>query len=287
MRDLDRIKEVREFSITGPQLTSLVASALMLAAAVFAIGFQLGRLNSPVDLALLEPLGDSEQDAGTLLAEMLAEKEQTLTSTAAQAPAQLSASDESRPSEPVEPVEPVEPELAAREAEEPEATDAAPAKPVLTADELRTVGDEPVVTEPVPTLKTQDAGAPKLVVEKIERSFPEEAEAPPGRAPEPVAVVEVVEPAKPAVPDTSLPGAPAGTGYTVQVGAFESIEEAADTLRALKSKGHDAFHVSARVNGKTYHRVRVGLYPSGSEADEAAKRLAGATPHGTFVTQQP
>ena len=157
----------------------------------------------------------------------------------------------------------------------------------LTADELRAVGDEPVVAEPVPLLEVQDAEAPTLVVEKIERSFPEKAEAPSVQTPEPVAVVEVVEPVKPAPPAKSLPGAPAGTGYTVQVGAFESIEDAAETLRTLQSRGHDAFHVSAKVNGKTYHRVRVGLYPSRSEADDAAKRLAGATPHGTFVTQQP
>ncbi len=281
MRDLDRIKEVREFSVTGPQLTSLLASALVFAAAVFAIGFQLGRLNSPVDLALLEPLGDAEQDAGTLLAEMLAEKDQTLASTAVPVSAQLSASDESRP---VEAAETAEAELFAEEAEEP---DAAPEKPGLTADELRVVGDEPVVAELVSPLETQNAGNPKLVVEKIERSFPEEPETSPEPTPEPVAVVEVVEPAKPAPPATSLPGAPAGTGYTVQVGAFESIEEAAETLRTLQSRGHDAFHVSARINGKTYHRVRVGLYPSRLAADDAAKRLAGATPHGTFVTQQP
>jgi len=271
VRDLDRIREVREFRVTGPQLTSLLVSALVLTGAVFAIGYQLGRLRTPMDLALLEPQGESDRDAGSLLAEMLAEKEQrTLASTApALAEARAAAEPEQVP----------EPELAEE-----------PASPALTASDVRAglvpsdlAADNPAdlagKEEPTP-------GGPTMVVE---RSFPEGDE-PATAEPEPIAVIEpipetvaVVQ----AVAPVELPSAPPGRGYTVQVGAFESLEEAAATVTSLQALGQDVFHVAATVNGTVYHRVRVGLFASKDAAAVAAKELEGATPHGTYVTEQP
>ncbi|MCO4773878.1 MAG: SPOR domain-containing protein [Deltaproteobacteria bacterium] len=264
MRDLDRIKEVREYRVTGPQLSSFLISALVFAAAVFAIGFQIGRLQSPIDVALLEPLGEDERDAGSLLADMLAENDQrALASTApSDPPPPLSASDQSRAAAATAADEPQPEPESAPEVEEPEP------EPV----------PELAALEPEPTPK------PSLVIERVERSFPE------GEEPEAVAVIEPVVPEPTSEPPTApiaLPGAPSGRGFTVQVGAFEALEEAAQTVAKLKGQGHEVFYVAAEVNGKTYHRVRVGLYPSRDAADAAAVGLQGATPHGTFVTQQP
>lgn len=285
MRDLDRIREVREFRVTGPQLTSFLVSAVVLTAAVFAVGYQLGRLQAPVDVALLEPLGADERDAGSLLAEMLAEDEApALASTAPS----LTTSDSTRSRPPAEPELVEEPELPG----EPEPVDAVDAEPIDAepiplpgpADEVAAIGvDEPSTPRPA------------LVVEVVERSFPADEPEPaaePVVEPTPAPAVEAAPDLPTTTPDqpavASLPGPPSGRGFTVQVGAFESLVEAADTLRSLQAQGHgDAFHVSAEVNGTTWHRVRVGLFPNRADADAAAQRLANATPHGTFVTSQP
>ena len=284
MRDLDRIREVREFRVTGPQLTSLFVYVLLLVSTVFAIGFELGRLRSPVDLALLEPLGKEDQNAGTLLAEMLAEKEQhALTSTAAAQPA----AEDRRGDKPT-------PTLSASDVLEggapskTERPEALVTSDPVTPSDFAGVANQVAALEVVP--RAQVPAPSKPVLEVVERSFPEEQPTP---EPKPVAlaVVEAPVPDPPviAAPEeiVSMPAPPAGRGYTVQVGAFESADDARLTIASLQRLGHDAFHVSATVNGTVYHRVRVGLYSSKDEATEAAERLQGATPHGTYVTEQP
>ncbi len=278
MRDLDRIKEVREFRVTGPQLTSLLLSTLVLASAVFAIGFQLGHLRSPVDLALFEPLGESDQDATSLLAAMLAEKEgRTLASTAPTTGAL--ATDERAGSEASEPaaalsasdVRDAEVEAERYAAEEAEAER-------IEAERIEAEEAEAERLAALAELEAERAAEERRrVVEVVERSFPEGTEP----APE-LATVTAAPPVAP-----TLPAPPAGRGYTVQVGAFESIDDAAATIARLRSKGLEAFHVSATVNGTVYHRVRVGLYATQAEATTAAAKLEGATAHGTYVTEQP
>lgn len=268
MRDLDRIQEVSEYRVTGPQLTSVAVSALVLLVAVFGIGFQLGRLQTPVDVALLEPVGATE-DPESLLAEMLAEKEgRTLASTAPERP--LAATDDTAP-EPIEPATeaPVPDEPAVAEPVEPEE----PEEPV-----------EPEEPTESPELVASDV-KPAYVREVIERSEPETPQPQAEEPPEELAVAEATP--EPVAAAPALPRAPAGRGFTVQVGAYETVAEAQDIIRALQARGAEVFHVEANVNGRTWHRVRVGLYPSRAAAESAAAGLQDATPDAPFVTSQP
>jgi cell division septation protein DedD len=80
---------------------------------------------------------------------------------------------------------------------------------------------------------------------------------------------------------------PPGRGYTVQVAAYANPSEALALIRNLRGKGIDAFHQSADVQGKTWHRVRVGMHGSKSAAEDSAKALQSRVPFPPYVTSQP
>lgn len=94
------------------------------------------------------------------------------------------------------------------------------------------------------------------------------------------------DPAKPAVnadPLGDLMKARAGASapadpfdYFVQVGAFQSAQDA-EALRAkLSLAGIDATLSTREQNGRTVHRVRVGPFAQRAQADQAKTRLDGA-----------
>ena len=72
MRDLDRIREVREYRVTGPQLASLIGLIAVLVGAGFALGLQVGLLRQPLDERLLSPSVGGERDSSAVLADLLA-----------------------------------------------------------------------------------------------------------------------------------------------------------------------------------------------------------------------
>lgn len=271
MRDLERIREVREYRLTGPQVRSLGLSTAVLLVALFVIGYQLGRLRSPIDGALLAPAG-SGRDAGALLADLLSRQpgEAALASTS----------------------------VASQRAPADEALGQTPALVATDATRLP-LGEEPI-PDSVALAEAEAAAADARgegtarVVEVIERSFPEEAVPTlPSAIEEPPTVAEIVLP--PSLPDARAPrlgagglaGPPAGKGFTVQLGAYESLEEARDVFEALRGRGLAPYHVQAEVSGKVWHRIRVGLYEHREQADAAAAELAGVTPFPPFVTRQP
>jgi len=77
------------------------------------------------------------------------------------------------------------------------------------------------------------------------------------------------------------------TGFTVQLAAYETPQEAAALISSLKSKGFEAFHQRAQVGAKTWYRVRVGLHSSREAAEQEAERLAKASPFTPYVTSHP
>lgn len=68
----------------------------------------------------------------------------------------------------------------------------------------------------------------------------------------------------------SDPGAPS---WSVQVTAFQNEDDATQMASELDGEGYSAFVVSGQVKGKTWHRVRVGRYPSREAAMTALQKL--------------
>jgi cell division septation protein DedD len=82
--------------------------------------------------------------------------------------------------------------------------------------------------------------------------------------------------------------APKGRGFTIQLAAYPSPKEADELVASLRSAGfEEAFYQVAKVNGRTWYRVRVGIYGSRPEAESAAGRLAGVSPYDPYITTHP
>jgi len=132
-----------------------------------------------------------------------------------------------------------------------------------------------------------------------ERAEPEETEAPVERAESSVVSEEASSTEEVSASDSeestldSNPSRPAsdvpkGRGFTIQLAAYPSSKEADALVLSLRSAGFDqAFYQVAKVNDRTWYRVRVGVYRSRAEAESAAKRLAGVSPYDPYITTHP
>jgi cell division septation protein DedD len=262
LRDLERIREVREYRVTGPQLVSLCVLVAVLVAAAGFLGFQLGVWQRPVDEELLLP-ADAGQEASAVLADLLAERDAKTSGsrglTAAEVREQLvgeglTARDDTRPGR-----------------------DALPqALPLVEA-----------TPEPTPTPAPSPPPTPTPTPAPSPPPTPTPTPAPPP-PPTPAPAPTPTPAATPPTPASDgLPPAPTRRGWTVQLAAYETPAEARALIRTLQAGGHDVFHQEVLVNGTTWHRVRVGLYPSREAAESAAARLANASPYEPFVTRHP
>ena len=64
---------------------------------------------------------------------------------------------------------------------------------------------------------------------------------------------------------SSMPPAPQGEGWTVQVASCENREYARHLVDVYFGRGYEAYVTSAMVEGQTYYRVRIGnlqTYPA-------------------------
>jgi cell division septation protein DedD len=64
-------------------------------------------------------------------------------------------------------------------------------------------------------------------------------------------------------------------GWVVQVASYHTEGEADARVAQLEAAGIDAYRVAAMVQGRTWHRVRVGGYPTKEAANEGRLDLAG------------
>lgn len=88
--------------------------------------------------------------------------------------------------------------------------------------------------------------------------------------------------------DAARAGAPDGRlpaqSWTVQVAAYRSADSAATLQGSLAASGYDAYVVpSPGEDGVVRYRVRVGNYPSRSEAEKIAERLRSERAVASFV----
>jgi cell division protein FtsN len=87
----------------------------------------------------------------------------------------------------------------------------------------------------------------------------------------PVATQNVV-----AAPPTAVPQPSAGSGYLLQVGAFPNPADAETMKAKLAMQGFVANVQSVSINGQTFHRVRLGPFPSASALEATKQRLSSA-----------
>lgn len=78
-----------------------------------------------------------------------------------------------------------------------------------------------------------------------------------------------------AAPAAAVPKPAAGSGYLLQVGAFPNPADAETMKAKLAMQGFVANVQSVSVNGQTFHRVRLGPFPTASALEATKQRLAG------------
>ncbi|HSR67960.1 MAG TPA: SPOR domain-containing protein [Acidobacteriota bacterium] len=111
--------------------------------------------------------------------------------------------------------------------------------------------------------RSSDSGEGSGASQEAPLQPPAQTEAP--KAPPPA--VEVSPPAD----DPTLE-----TGYTVQVGAVASLEDAEQLMRELSAKGYKGFIVSPDFSQDSLYRVWVGRYASRTEAERMEGQLKSA-----------
>ena len=172
---------------------------------------------------------------------------------------------------------------------------------VPTADPIATGGTTSETTPAIPAVAPPAAYEHPSAIERLEGKgnpglddlkplAPKPSTAPAataaGSRPAPVAVSTPPPPAKPvppppakptqpAVARTASPAAASGTksGYVVQLAATNSRSEADAMAKRLSAKGYEAYVQAPAENAPAIFRVRVGHYPTRSEAETAAAKL--------------
>ena len=98
-------------------------------------------------------------------------------------------------------------------------------------------------------------------------------------------------PASPALPATSIAGVPSATpsaaaaGWSVQVGAFRSRQQADGVQKQLADAGFPAVLTTVALeDGQSRYRVRVGGPRSRPEAEQLAQQVRARLPLTTLVT---
>ena len=161
---------------------------------------------------------------------------------------------------------------------------------IHTAPPPAAVDERPTLFE---RLEKSDPGLDGLKSPSAKASSDSASAAPPVTTsrPAPVAVSTPTKPAPKSAPlptakpapvsasqaTASRPAAPAAggakSGYVVQLAALNSRGEADAMVKRLSAKGYEAFVQAPAENAPAIFRVRVGNYPTRSEAETVAARL--------------
>ncbi len=107
-----------------------------------------------------------------------------------------------------------------------------------------------------------------------------EAEADTGAVPGDTVVDTMAEPGdvyaipEEGVTEPAMPGRPAGSGYAVQVASCEDEQYASYLVELYTERGYQPYVTVYTEGGQRFHRVRIGLFESLSEAQQLKMELA-------------
>ncbi len=92
----------------------------------------------------------------------------------------------------------------------------------------------------------------------------------------------------PAASSEAATPAPAGVArYVLQAGSYPDASGAEETKARLALAGFSAYVQPVTINGRTWHRVRVGPYPSARELEAAKRQLADNGINAIALKEQP
>nr|WP_320017458.1 SPOR domain-containing protein [uncultured Desulfobacter sp.] len=80
--------------------------------------------------------------------------------------------------------------------------------------------------------------------------------------------------------------APAHGAYTIQVASYKTLDDALAQMVILDKKGIAAYRASAKVNGNTWYRVRIGTFADYKAARVRLEKLAGSGVTGIVIKKE-
>lgn len=80
-----------------------------------------------------------------------------------------------------------------------------------------------------------------------------------------------------------LPVPPAGDGFVVQLAGCEDPDYAAELVEKFRERGYEPFVSTETVGGETYHRVRLGVYPTYAEARQVQQEMSDKYSFDTWI----
>jgi chemotaxis protein histidine kinase CheA len=313
MRDAHRMKEKFDLSLDNRQIVSLLITGIVVLGAVFVLGVVVGKKLSESDKAagapdLLSALDQKaaamervQNEPATTFQEELTKKAPPAPreSAPAKLPAALkpeaTAKVEPKPAEP-KPAE-AKPEGAKPAAKPAEVAEVKPASPAPVEAEEK---PEPADLEPIQLAKAekpQKAAEPAKAEPKPEKkeslseriqavaTAPQDAAVPP--TPVATRTSEKTSPASASTVQAKAEATPTKGGFTLQLSAAQTREEADRFASGLKQKGYAPYIVTAQVPGKgTWYRVRLGNFPSRDQASRYLQDFRRETQMEAFVTSK-
>jgi cell division septation protein DedD len=75
-------------------------------------------------------------------------------------------------------------------------------------------------------------------------------------------------------------------GYTIQIASFRQLADAIGRMETLKVKGFLPHRALALVDGKMWHRVRVGKFPDTLSAEKTLKNLEARGIYGIIIQKE-
>jgi SPOR domain len=159
-------------------------------------------------------------------------------------------------------------------AQPPSASQAAAPQPSLAARPSPPPAvSAPPPASPAPQEQTAHAAVPQTP--SLSPAAPSVAPAVPSAVPTVAPAVPTVAPAAPAVAPTVRSEGPSRRGFSVQVAAVKTQDEAGRMVTRFVSQGYPAYFVRGEGASANFYRVRVGTFPDRESAERAAKQLEG------------
>ncbi len=73
--------------------------------------------------------------------------------------------------------------------------------------------------------------------------------------------------------------------YTLQIASLDNELKAANLAERLNNRGHPAYHYKVNIKGKTYYRVRCGIFNDKKEANDFQRLIAKQEMIKGFITK--
>lgn len=147
---------------------------------------------------------------------------------------------------------------------------------VVSSQGVVVVEDAPVgVEDPIPMKK----GLKRMTRRAVPQNIVPDLE---GTVQGPGSEVQEVQEVQEIPPEIATASRPRG-GYTIQISSFRQLADAIKRMETLKIKGFMPHRALALVDGKMWHRVRVGKFFDTLSAEKALKELEVQGIYGIIV----